>query len=88
MFITRSSAKYHLALTHLSKLISIYQELHELEAAKELKEVKDMTDRQEPPHNIQGSASGVVIPRPDINNNVGVRLGARPKVNLKSPLNM
>ena len=64
------------------------QELHELEAAKELNEVNNMTDRQEPPHNIQGSAGEVVTTQPDINNNMGVRLGARPKVNLKSPLNM
>ena len=47
-----------------------------------LKEVKDKTDRQEPPHNSQGSASGVKIPQPDINNNAGVKLGARPKVKL------
>ena len=54
-----------------------------------LQEVKETNKNgQEPPHNSQGSASGVVIPQPDINNNAGVRLGARPKVNLKSPLNM
>ena len=54
-----------------------------------LKEVKDKTDNgQEPPYNSQGSASGVEIPQPDINNNAGVKLGARPKVKLSSPLNM
>ena len=48
-----------------------------------LKEVKETTDNgQEPPHNSQGSASGVKIPQPDINNNGGVKLGARPKVKL------
>ena len=64
------------------------QELHELEAAKELNELDNRTDRQEPPHTIQGSAGEVVTTQHDINNNMGVMLGARPKVNLKSPLNL
>ena len=47
----------------------------------------DMTDRVEPPITISGEAGGATTSK-DTNNNLAVVLGARPKVNEKSQLEL